>query len=165
VSTRAGESLLCRYRHTWVVLVTLKDRFKQQDLRRTARVNTANPHGCNEGGARFKMAGNGPTASWWVESAPRSTVALTESARAADYAAIPILPSPADMLTPTKAPRPQNGRPTVRIRAQFGSGRPLARGRRQSDGPRQARPPLPTEIHDPLLYRRLFRSRIKIELP
>ena len=47
----------------------------------------------------LKTARSRSYSSVWVDSAPRSTVALTESARAADFALIPILPSPADVLT------------------------------------------------------------------
>jgi chromosome partitioning protein len=101
--------------------------------------------------------------SVWVDSAPRSNVALTESARAADYAIIPILPSPADVLTAYESAGIAKA-----AGIPFGfvlNSVPAGRSQEAADS-RTVLAKLghvfETEIHDRLAYRRTFGAGLAI---
>jgi chromosome partitioning protein len=101
--------------------------------------------------------------SVWVDSAPRSNVALTESARTADYAVIPILPSPADVLTAYESAGIAKA-----AGIPFGfvlNSVPAGRSQEAADS-RTVLTKLghvfETEIHDRLAYRRTFGAGLAI---
>jgi len=111
----------------------------------------------------LKTADSRSYSSVWVDSAPRSTVALTESARAADFAVIPILPSPADVLTAYESAgiAKAAGIPFAFVLNSV----PAGRSQEAVDSRTvlaKLGPVFATEIHDRLAYRRTFGAGLAI---